>query len=217
MTTVSDEPAAYIVWAPQHTSLKYAEFCHVKRQLASQLRYLYPSVLPHQEVQFGYHIKQHGGYCDRHIAEVRTAVRQFRMSCGLRRNTSVCSRPITTLTHTDRVHYFLIYIEKLLFWVCRSRWPRGLRRESTAARFLRLGVRIPPKAWMSVSWDLCVLSGRRFCVGPIPSPEEYYRVWCVWVWSWSSVRADMTRNQVVEPQKKIWCFCYSYEHESRVK
>ena len=30
----------------------------------------------------------------------------------------------------------------------RSQWPRGLRRRSTAARLLRLWVRIPPGAWM---------------------------------------------------------------------
>ena len=33
---------------------------------------------------------------------------------------------------------------------CRSQWPRGLRRRSAAARLLRLWVRIPPGAWMSV-------------------------------------------------------------------
>ena len=33
---------------------------------------------------------------------------------------------------------------------CRSQWPRGLRRRSSAARLLRLWVRIPPGAWMSV-------------------------------------------------------------------
>ena len=32
----------------------------------------------------------------------------------------------------------------------RSQWPRVLRRRSTAARLLRLWVRIPPGAWMSV-------------------------------------------------------------------
>ena len=31
----------------------------------------------------------------------------------------------------------------------RSQWPRGLRRRSTAARLLKLWVRIPPLAWMS--------------------------------------------------------------------
>ena len=33
---------------------------------------------------------------------------------------------------------------------CRSQWPRGLRRRSSAARLLRLWVRIPPGAWMFV-------------------------------------------------------------------
>jgi hypothetical protein len=67
----------------------------------------------------------------------------------------------------------------------RSQWPRGLRRESTSARLL-LWVRIPPKAWMSVCCECCVLSGRGLCVGLVTHPEESYRVWCVWcVWSWS--------------------------------
>jgi hypothetical protein len=67
----------------------------------------------------------------------------------------------------------------------RSRWPRGLRRGSMAARLLGLRVRIPPRAWMSVSCEYCVLSGRGHCVGLITRPEESYRVWCVGVWSWS--------------------------------
>ena len=33
--------------------------------------------------------------------------------------------------------------------ICRSQWPRGLRRTSAAARLLRLWVRVPPEAWMS--------------------------------------------------------------------
>jgi hypothetical protein len=35
-----------------------------------------------------------------------------------------------------------------------------LRRGSAAARLLGLWVRIPPGAWLSVSCDCCVLSGR---------------------------------------------------------
>ena len=34
-------------------------------------------------------------------------------------------------------------------------WPRGLRRRSAAARLLRLLVRIPPRAWMSVVSVVC--------------------------------------------------------------
>jgi len=56
---------------------------------------------------------------------------------------------------------------------------------STAARLLGLWVRIPPGAWMSVSYMCWVLSGRGLWVGLITHPEESYRVWCVWVWSWS--------------------------------
>jgi hypothetical protein len=38
---------------------------------------------------------------------------------------------------------------------------------------------------MSVSWEFCVLSGTDLCFGLITRPEESYRVWCVWVLSWS--------------------------------
>ena len=37
----------------------------------------------------------------------------------------------------------------------RSQSPRGLRRRSAAARLLRLWVRIPPGAWMSVGSVVC--------------------------------------------------------------
>ena len=60
----------------------------------------------------------------------------------------------------------------------RSQWPRGLRRRSAAARLLRLWVRIPPGAWMSVCCECCVLSGRGLCDGLITRPEEPYRLWC---------------------------------------
>ena len=46
------------------------------------------------------------------------------------------------------------------FGQCRSQWPRGLRRRSSAAHLLRLLVRIPPGAWMFVCCEYCVLSGK---------------------------------------------------------
>ena len=62
---------------------------------------------------------------------------------------------------------------------CRSQWPRGLRRRSSAARLLRLWDRIPPGAWMFVCCECCVLSGRGLCGGLITRPEESYRLWRV--------------------------------------
>ena len=63
--------------------------------------------------------------------------------------------------------------------VSRSQWPRGLRCSSESARLLRLRVRILPGAWMSVSKECCMLSGRGPCFEMIIRPEECYRVWCV--------------------------------------
>jgi hypothetical protein len=54
----------------------------------------------------------------------------------------------------------------------RSQW-------SAAVRLLVLLVRMPPGAWMSVSCECCVLSGRVLCLGVITRVEESYRVWCV--------------------------------------
>ena len=48
---------------------------------------------------------------------------------------------------------------------CRSQWPCGLKRRSSASRLLRLWVRIPPGALMSVCCDCCVLSGIGLCDG----------------------------------------------------
>ena len=69
-----------------------------------------------------------------------------------------------------------------LLW--RSQWPRGLRRGFAASSLLGLWFRIPPGTWISVSFECCLLSGRGFCVGLATGPEEPYRVWCVWMWSW---------------------------------
>jgi hypothetical protein len=50
----------------------------------------------------------------------------------------------------------------------RSVGPRGLWLRSAAARLLGLRVRIPPVAWIFVSCEYCVLSGRVFCDELIP-------------------------------------------------
>jgi hypothetical protein len=54
-----------------------------------------------------------------------------------------------------------------------------LRRRSSAARLLRLWVRIPPGPWMFVCCQCCVLSGRGLCDGLITRPEESYWLWRV--------------------------------------
>ena len=64
-------------------------------------------------------------------------------------------------------------------YVCRSQWPRGLRRRSASVRLLRLWVRIPAGSWLSVCCECCVLSGWCLCDGLITFPEESYRLWCV--------------------------------------
>ena len=63
-------------------------------------------------------------------------------------------------------------IDSLMFFL-------ALRRGSAATCLLGLRVRIPPRAWMSVFCECCVLSGRDLlCVGLITRPEESYRLWC---------------------------------------
>ena len=82
----------------------------------------------------------------------------------------------------------------------RSQWPRGLRRGFAAARLMGLWVRIPPGIWMSVCCGCCVFLGRSFCVGRITRPEESYRLWCVWVWSWSLDNEEaLTHRGAVTP------------------
>ena len=48
----------------------------------------------------------------------------------------------------------------------------SLRHGSATARLLGLRVRIPPGAWMFVSCECRVLSGRGLCGGLITGPEE---------------------------------------------
>ena len=119
-----------------------------------------------------------------------------------------------------RALLLLLLLLLLLCMLCgRSQWPCGLRRGSAVARLLGLWVRIPPEAWMSVSCECCVLSGRGLCVGLITCPEESYRVWCVSnVWSWSVVKWDgIGPLGAVEPLEKkcILCTTYSQQNTNR--
>ena len=88
--------------------------------------------------------------------------------------------------------------KNLLFWeirsnpitVCRCSPPHfagftsdrvAKRTSPVAARLLELRVRIPRGAWLSFV-NVVFCAGRGLCVGPIPRPEDSYRLWCVWVY-----------------------------------
>jgi hypothetical protein len=84
-------------------------------------------------------------------------------------------------------------------FVCRSQWPCGLRRKSSAARLLRSCVRIPPGAWMFVCCECCVLSGRGLCDGLITRPEESYRPWYVVVCD-----QETSKTRRLKPATGLW-------------
>ena len=83
--------------------------------------------------------------------------------------------PTTKMKKTITHETVLVNLTKLSYFIiiqsyrhnCRSQWPRGLRRRSTAAHLLRSWVRIPPRAWMFLCCSCCVLSGRGLCDGLI--------------------------------------------------
>ena len=82
---------------------------------------------------------------------------------------------------------------------CRSQWPCGLRRRSSAARPLKSWVRIPPEEWMFVCCECCVLLGRGLCDGLITRPEESYRLWRVVVCDQETLK---TRR--LKPATGLW-------------
>ena len=96
----------------------------------------------------------------------------------------------------------------------RSQCPSSLRRRSTAVHLLRLWVRIPPGAWVSIC-ECCVLPGRGNCDGLITRTEESYRLCCVVVCdletSWMRPQSPMGSSA---PQKNPWIKyveCYIYK------
>jgi hypothetical protein len=56
-------------------------------------------------------------------------------------------------------------------YTVRSQWPGRLKRGSAGPLLLRLGVRIPPVAGISVSCECRMLSGRGLYVELITLPE----------------------------------------------
>jgi hypothetical protein len=78
----------------------------------------------------------------------------------------------------------------------------SLRRGSVADRFLGFPFRIPLAAWMSVSCECCVLSGRGLCHEPIPRAEGSYRIWCVIV-------CDLETSRMRRPWPALGCLPFS--------
>ena len=88
--------------------------------------------------------------------------------------------------------------------ISRSQCPRGLRRRSSAARLLRLWVRIPPWTWMFVCCECCVLSGRVLCDGLIIRSEESYRLWRVVVCD-----HETSKTRRLKPATGLWKYNHS--------
>ena len=78
---------------------------------------------------------------------------------------------------------YLLVSLRILRRICRSQWSSDLRRVWATAPFLGLRVRIPARAWMSVSCKCCVLSGRGLRDWLILRADESYWLLYHWVWS----------------------------------
>jgi len=143
-----------------------------------------------------------------HQTEFCSTVRQWAVIClckcetynfpklgTLRRNSNIELSFISGDTSEDPE------ITRTILHLCRPHWPCGLRRGSTSPRLLGLWVRNPPGTWISVFCESYVLSGRGHCDGLFSSPEESYRLWCVWVWSWNLDCEEFGPLGAVKPWK----------------
>jgi hypothetical protein len=87
-----------------------------------------------------------------------------------------------THTHAHTIHIILFSANRFMprfIGIGRSQWPHGLRFRSVAESLLGSSVRNPPGAWMFVSCTVFVFLVSGLYAGPIPGPEESYRLWCV--------------------------------------
>jgi hypothetical protein len=121
----------------------------------------------------------------------------------------ILTQPSTSPKLFPNLRFCALKLSFVHIRMCRSQWPRGLMRRSAAARLLRSWVRIPPRAWMFVWCECCVLSGRGLCDELTTRPEESYRLWCV-------VVCDLEKPQelgghdpgwVAAPQQKSYVPC----------
>jgi len=161
------------------------------------------------------------------------------LQSGLEGSTVSCANHISSIflwtcsanchvPHTSILKYCAFCSHGVDICVCyvprssRSQWPRALSRGYAASHLLGMLVWIPPGEWIFISCESCVLSGTGLCVGLITCPEDSYRVWCVWVWSWSPVREGhglesavsdtenkdiMARSNDYLAERKNWIVC----------
>jgi hypothetical protein len=109
-----------------------------------------------------------------HICRLNTDVRTYKDDITL--PTAIPNRlPRDSVTGNQTENGSRITWNKLRW----CQWLRGLRRRAAAERLLGSWVRMSPGVWMFVSCTVFVFSGRGLCDGPIPRPEESYRLWCV--------------------------------------
>ena len=136
-------------------------------RLVSGLQHQRPEIFP---------IRVHVGFAVDKAALGKVSLRVLQFSPLLQTHSFTWHRRCILATDIVVKHPDSIINNKLKKLQCRSRWPRGLRRRSTAVRLLRSWVRIPPEAQMSVCCECCVLSGRGLCDKLITRPEESYRL-----------------------------------------
>jgi hypothetical protein len=89
---------------------------------------------------------------------------------------SVHTSQITQDFSVTKTSQIMLFTDKIA--VCRSQWPRDLRRRYVTARLLRI-VDSNPTGGIDVCCECCVLSNRGLCDELITRPEESYRLWCV--------------------------------------
>ena len=100
---------------------------------------------------------------------------------------------------------FLLQFCSIILLMCRSQFPRRLRRRSAAARLLRSWVRIPPGAWMFVCCECCVLLGRGLCDELITRPEESNRLWCVAVCDLENLKNEEAVTRIGSQRHRKKC------------
>jgi hypothetical protein len=123
------------------------------------------------------------------------------------------------ILHSCYLWQSLIFLGFLVIYSCLtqrrfpSRKPRGLWSGSSVARLLELRVRIPPKAWLFLSYECWVLSSKGLCDWLIPCPGEPY-----WAWSTGTV-IFCTYNdetEVVRRLNTVYCVVISFSLDSNV-